>query len=621
MITLQSVTLQRGTKILLDQVSLSIFAKQKVGVIGLNGCGKSSLFSLLLQQLQPDAGQVSVQSHARIASLSQEMPNTTMPAIQYAIRGDTQLSYCLEQLKLAEINQDNDAIAQCHQQLYEMGGYAVEARAAKLLNGLGFTHEEHSKPVNEFSGGWRMRLNLVQLLMSRADLLLLDEPTNYLDLDAIIWLERWLQRYDGTLLLISHDREFLDNVVQQIVFLHHQKIELYSGNYSSFETQRAEKLAREKAQYQKQQAKVEHLMKFVNQFRAKASKAKQAQSRLKALERMDKITLTHMDSPFTFKFYEPSFCTSPLLSFDKVDFSYGDHAILTEVDFSLGAKDRVGILGHNGAGKSTFMKILAGILKPTKGDRYQNRSLKIGYFAQHQVDQLDMQASAFVHIHRLTPGATEQQIRGFLGGFNFKSDMIFGSIETFSGGEKARLVLAMLVWQKPNVLLLDEPTNHLDLEMKEALAYTLQEYDGALVLVSHDRYLLKATVDEFYLVHDRALSLFKGDLNDYERWLFDVKKESRHESSDPTNEHKPTTTSQLPQQPRKVDEKKIRQTEIKLDQLTSKKALCEEKLADASIYAEENKIQLESALSEMKRLQQEIEAAEHLWMTLHGNNE
>jgi len=618
---LQSVTLQRGTKILLDQVSLSIFAKQKVGVIGLNGCGKSSLFSLLLQQLQPDAGQVSVQSHARIASLSQEMPNTTMPAIQYAIRGDTQLSHCLEQLKLAEINQDNDAIAQCHQQLYEMGGYAVEARAAKLLNGLGFTHEEHSKPVNEFSGGWRMRLNLVQLLMSRADLLLLDEPTNYLDLDAIIWLERWLQRYDGTLLLISHDREFLDNVVQQIVFLHHQKIELYSGNYSSFETQRAEKLAREKAQYQKQQAKVEHLMKFVNQFRAKASKAKQAQSRLKALERMDKITLTHMDSPFTFKFYEPSFCTSPLLSFDKVDFSYGDHAILTEVDFSLGAKDRVGILGHNGAGKSTFMKILAGILKPTKGDRYQNRSLKIGYFAQHQVDQLDMQASAFVHIHRLTPGATEQQIRGFLGGFNFKSDMIFGSIETFSGGEKARLVLAMLVWQKPNVLLLDEPTNHLDLEMKEALAYTLQEYDGALVLVSHDRYLLKATVDEFYLVHDRALSLFKGDLNDYERWLFDVKKESRHESSDPTNVHKPTTTSQLPQQPRKVDEKKIRQTEIKLDQLTSKKALCEEKLADASIYAEENKIQLESALSEMKRLQQEIEAAEHLWMTLHGNNE
>lgn len=616
MITLQSVTLQRGTKILLDQVSLSIFAKQKVGVIGLNGCGKSSLFSLLLQQLQPDAGQVFVQSHIRIASLSQEMPNTTMSAMQYAIRGDTQLSDCLEQLKSAEINEDSEAIARLHQQLYDIGGYAVEARAAKLLNGLGFSHEEHSQPVNEFSGGWRMRLNLVQLLMSRAELLLLDEPTNYLDLDAIIWLERWLQRYDGTLLLVSHDREFLDHVVQHIVFLHHQKIELYAGNYSSFETQRAEKLAREKAQYEKQQAKVEHLMKFVNQFRAKASKAKQAQSRLKALERMDKITLTHIDSPFTFKFYEPSFCASPLLSFDKVDFSYGDHAVLTHIDFSLGAKDRVGILGHNGAGKSTFMKILAGILKPTQGFRYQNRSLKIGYFAQHQVDQLDSQESAFVHIHRLTPSATEQQIRAFLGGFNFRGDMIFGSIDTFSGGEKARLVLAMLVWQKPNVLLLDEPTNHLDLEMKEALAYTLQEYSGALVLVSHDRYLLKSTVDEFYLMHDRALSTFKGDLNDYERWLFDVKKELRAESSDLMSGDKKTATPQHPKQ-RKADEKKIRQIESKLDQLTLKKALCEEKLADASIYAEKNKTQLAHCVSELKMLQQEIEMTEQLWMTLH----
>lgn len=517
MITLKNLTLQRGVKLLLDKVSVSIFASEKVGLIGINGCGKSSLFALILGQLQPDGGEISIQSNIRIAHLSQQIPHSDLSAIQYVMRGDQALASLLDQLQRAEVKEDHVKAATLHGKLYEMDGYSAEAKAAKILHGLGFSQPEYAKTVNEFSGGWRMRLNLGSVLMCRSDLLLLDEPTNHLDLDTIVWLESQLQRYDGTLLLISHDREFLDNVIHKVLHVQNQQLDLYTGNYSDFEELRAQKLALEAAAYEKQQAKIEHLTKFVNRFRAKASKAKQAQSRLKALEKMERVSITRMNAPFSFKFYEAAPCSPPLLRFNDIGFSYGDHRVLDHVDFSLDPGDRIGLLGPNGAGKSTLMKLLSGKLKIDVGDSSVTPAIKIGYFAQHQLDQLNLEESAFEHIKPLDKKATEQSIRTFLGGFGFRDEMVFGSITNFSGGEKARLVLAMLVWQKPNLLLLDEPTNHLDLDMRETLDYALQSYTGTLVLVSHDRHLLKSTVDDFYLVYDHQVKKFEGDLNDYQR--------------------------------------------------------------------------------------------------------
>ncbi|MEI8054550.1 MAG: ATP-binding cassette domain-containing protein [bacterium] len=525
MITLQSVTLQRGNKILFDQASATIFAHQKVGLIGVNGCGKSSLFSLLLQKMLPDGGDLYIQSNIRIAHLAQEVPNTEISALQYVMNGDSELAVLMQRLKKAEEDRDDHRVIELHNRLYEIGGYTLESRAAKLLVGLGFRLDEQQKAVNAFSGGWRMRLNLAQVLMSRADFLLLDEPTNYLDMDAIIWLERWLQNYDGTLLLISHDRDFLDNVVQRIFYVTNHKLEMYSGNYSSFEKQRAEQLAQERSLYNKQQAQIEHLNKYINRFRAKASKARQAQSRIKMLERMEQVSITQIDSPFSFKFVKPKPCGAPLVHIDNADISYSDHKILSKISFSLNPQDAIGVLGINGAGKSTFMKSLAGILGASAGTISFNKNLKIGYFAQHQIDQLDMQASPLDHILKIDPTVREQQVRTFLGSFGFQGDMAFHPITDFSGGEKARLVLALLIWQKPNLLLLDEPTNHLDLEMRAALAYALQDYAGALVLVAHDRYLLKATVNEFYLVNDQKVVKFSGDLDDYQKWLLDARKQ------------------------------------------------------------------------------------------------
>jgi len=507
-------------------------------------------------------------------------------------------------------------VMELHNRLYEVDGYTLESRAAKLLVGLGFRIDEQQKAVNAFSGGWRMRLNLAQVLMSRADLLLLDEPTNYLDMDAIVWLERWLQNYDGTLVLISHDRDFLDNVVQKVIYIGNLKFETYSGNYSSFERQRAEKLAQERSIYEKQQTKIAHLNKYIDRFRAKASKARQAQSRMKMIEKMEKVSITQIDSPFSFKFYKPKACGVPLVSIDKAAVSYGAHKVLNGISFSLNPQDSIGILGINGAGKSTFMKTLAGVLQASAGSIFFNKDVKIGYFAQHQVDQLDMQSSPLEHIIELEPNTREQQVRTFLGGFGFQGDVVFRPITDFSGGEKARLVLAMLIWQKPNLLLLDEPTNHLDLEMRASLTYALQDYEGALVLVAHDRYLLKATVDEFYLVNDGKIVKFEGDLDDYQKWLLDARKQQISECDLKKEDAKEVVASSDDKKKSKSSVKQVRLLEMEISKLHAEKEQLAALLSGTQIYKSENRLELENSLKKSAVLEEKIKSLEGKWIEL-----
>lgn len=611
MITLQSITLQRGAKVLFEQASATIFANQKVGIVGVNGCGKSSLFALLLQKIFPDGGDFYVQSNIRIAHLAQEVSNAEISAVQYVMNGDPELSVLMKQLKQAEANQDYHRLVALHNSLYETGGYALEAEASKLLVGLGFKLDEQQRSVRSFSGGWQMRLNLAKVLMSRADLLLLDEPTNYLDMDAIIWLERWLGNYSGTLLLISHDRDFLDNVVQKILYISNYKLAMYAGNYSSFEKQRADQLAQEQSLYNKQQVRVKHLNKYINRFRAKASKARQAQSRIKMLENMEQVSITQVNSPFSFKFAEPKSSFAPLIHMDHVDISYGTHKILQNINFSLNPQDAIGVLGINGVGKSTFMKLLAGILKASAGEVAFNKNLKIGYFAQHQVDQLDMQSSPLDHILQFSPEIREQEIRTFLGGFGFCGDMVFQPITDFSGGEKARLVLALLIWQKPNLLLLDEPTNHLDLEMREALAYALQDYAGALVLVAHDRYLLKAVVNEFYLAHEQRVEKFSGDLDDYQKWLLEARKQqfinfgAQKEIVSHSNNRKT-----------KVHAKQMNLLEKELNKLHAEKEQIAVLLAEPKIYQPEHRLELEKNLKRSAILEGKLKILENNWFEL-----
>lgn len=607
MIILNNVTLQRGQKVLFQEASCSIFAKQKVGIVGINGSGKSSLFSMILGQLHADAGNLSLHSGLSIAHLSQEIPHSAISAVSYVLNGDQGLMALTESLEEAELNQDHIKAAQLHTKIYEVDGYAAESRARQLLNGLGFKDSEQDKAVNEFSGGWRMRLNLARVLMSRADLLLLDEPTNHLDLDAILWLERWLKCYEGTLLLISHDRDFLDNVVNKIVHITQCKLDLYSGNYSAFEERRTEKLLLEQAMLQKQQAQIKHIEQFVKRFRYKASKARQVQSRVKALERMAKVAVAHIDSPFSFEFKEPARCSAPLLKYEQLKFGYLENSIFDHVDFTLNPGDRIGLLGPNGAGKSTLIKLLCGVLKPQDGKVHQSASLKIGYYAQHQVDQLRMDESAFFHIAQLDLSIREQQIRDFLGGFNFRGDRVFEVINKFSGGEKARLTLAMLVWQQPNLLLLDEPTNHLDLDMREALTYALQGYTGALVLVSHDRHLLRTTVDDFYLVCDQSVSRYEGDLQDYQDWLTERRRES-------LSEEKAAKPKIKKERTRNIDSsKKLEKIDAKLSKLYVEKKEIESALAHGELYQERKKESLEAKLECLDKLNKEISLLEEEW--------
>jgi ATP-binding cassette subfamily F protein 3 len=536
MLRITNLTLARGVKRLLEGANLTIHTGHKVGLVGSNGCGKSSLFAAIRHELLPDAGSIALPPSWTIAHVAQETPAADMPAIDYVLDGDRELREIEAALAAAERDHsvdnslDGEALANLHHRFDEIGGYSSRARAATLLAGLGFPETRHTDPVPSFSGGWRMRLNLAQALMCRSDLLLLDEPTNHLDLDAVLWLEEWLAKYPGTLLLITHDRDFLDGVVDVIVHVNARKLTPYTGNYAQFEVARAQALALQQASYVKQQRQVAHLHSFIDRFRAKATKAKQAQSRIKALERMELIAAAHVDSPFEFTFPPVDAAARQLILLEHATLGYeGKPPVLAGVDWGILSGDRIGLLGPNGAGKSTLLKAIAGTLIPRAGKRSTAQNLRLGYFAQHQVEQLREEYSPLWHLRQVEPDAREQELRDFLGGFDFRGDMASSAIGRFSGGEKARLTLALIVRQKPNLLLLDEPTNHLDIEMREALTEALQDYGGALVVVAHDRHLLRATTDALWLVADGKIVQFDGDLDDYRDWVLSLRRRERVE--------------------------------------------------------------------------------------------
>jgi ATP-binding cassette, subfamily F, member 3 len=532
MLRITNLTLARGAKRLLEGANLTIHTGHKVGLVGSNGCGKSSLFAAIRLELLPDAGSIDLPPSWTIAHVAQETPAVPVPAIDYVLDGDRELREIEAALAAAERDHtlDGEALADLHHRFDEIGGYSSRARAATLLAGLGFPESRHMDAVPSFSGGWRMRLNLAQALMCRSDLLLLDEPTNHLDLDAVLWLEDWLAKYPGTLLLITHDRDFLDGVVDVIVHVNARKLTSYTGNYAQFELGRAQQLALQQASYVKQQRQVAHLHSFIDRFRAKATKAKQAQSRIKALERMELIAAAHVDSPFEFTFPLVAAAARQLVLLEHATLGYeGKPPVLAQVDWGILSGDRIGLLGPNGAGKSTLLKAIAGTLPPQTGTRSTAQNLRLGYFAQHQVEQLREDYSPLWHLRQIEPDAREQELRDFLGGFDFRGDMASSAVGRFSGGEKARLTLALIVRQKPNLLLLDEPTNHLDIEMREALTEALQDFGGALVVVAHDRHLLRATTDVLWLVADGKIALFDGDLDDYRDWVLSLRRRERTE--------------------------------------------------------------------------------------------
>jgi ATP-binding cassette, subfamily F, member 3 len=619
MLTLSNLAIRRGTKVLFEQASFKIHRGNRVGITGANGCGKSSLFALILNEIQSDAGDLSIPAKTIIAHVAQETPETQRSAIDYALDGDIELRKIQQKLAAAEKDNDGALQAECHSRLEEIDAYTAESRAGKLLLGLSFKTDQLNNPVSSFSGGWRMRLNLAQALMCRSDLLLLDEPTNHLDLDAVIWLEQWLLSYPGTMLLISHDRDFLDKVTSHIVHIEQQAVNLYTGNYSAFEKLRAEKLALQQSQYEKQQREVAHIESFIRRFKAKASKAKQAQGRVKALQRMEMISAAHIDSPFNFSFFKPDKLPHPLMRLDDISVGYGDIQILNGASMSLLPGDRIALLGHNGAGKSTLIKLLAGELKPQQGDFEQSSELKIGYFAQHQLEQLDLEASALLHLQRLDPKLTEQQIRSYLGGFNFHGDRVLEVIAPFSGGEKARLVLALLIYQKPNILLLDEPTNHLDLEMRHALSMALQEYEGAMVLVSHDRHLLRVVTDQFLLVDEGKVKPFDDDLDAYRNWLLQPKTNISDATGglvEPKVVNKKAQRQELAEQRKRLNplKKEVKTLEQKMHTLEQEIEAVETELADPAIYQSENRERMEKFSRLQNELSKLLAATEENWL-------
>ena len=623
MIRISALALSRGTKRLLDRASLAVHAGHKVGVVGANGSGKSSLFAAIRGELVPEAGTIDLPPRWVIAHVAQETPGVDAPAIEFVQDGDRELRDVERGLATPGI--DDNALAELHHRYDEIGGYGARARAATLLAGLGVDEGAQTRPVASFSGGWRMRLNLAQALMCRSDLLLLDEPTNHLDLDAVLWLEDWLRRYPGTLLLITHDRDFLDAIADTIVHVDARKLTAYSGNYSQFERQRAAALALQQSAYAKQQRQIAHLRAFVDRFRAKATKARQAQSRIKALERMELIAPAHVDSPFSFAFPDVDANARQLVRLQHATLGYPDApAVLRDVEWTVLAGQRIGLLGANGAGKSTLLKALAGTLRLHSGERFTAQRLQIGYFAQHQVEQLRADESPLGHLARMEPQTREQELRDFLGGFDVRGEMATSRVATFSGGEKARLTLALIVRQRPNLLLLDEPTNHLDIEMREALTEALQDYGGALIVVAHDRHLLRATVDELWLVADGAVKPFDGDLDDYRAWVLSRDRLNGGSVGDeprarPSEERRAQKREEAHARQRLADARKPlvalqSSIEADLDRLGAEKRELDAWLASAEAYEDASKERLVTAVERQGEIVWTLARLESEWL-------
>ncbi len=619
MIRLQQVNLNLGSKEIFKEADLTVHDGHNLAIVGANGAGKSTLFKLILSELPLDQGELSMPKNWRIAHMAQEVAASTQTALDYVLDGHKAFRKIQKEMQAAEKAQDDMRLATLHGEFELIHGYDVSQLGKMMLAGLGFKPEQVDEPVSAFSGGWRMRLNLAKALIMPSDLLLLDEPTNHLDLDASLWLESFLQKYRGTLLLISHDRDFIDSVSNGIIHVHQQKLDLYSGNYAAFERRRAERLAQQQSMYEQQQEQIKHIESFITRFKAKASKAKQAQSRIKALERMEVIAAAHVDSEFQFQFPNADKHSDPLMTFTDVSIGYQDQTLLENVKFSLRPGDRIGLLGANGAGKSTLIKAIIGQLPLLSGDFYTGEYMEAGYFAQHQVDELELDISPMRHLQQLKAGASEQQIRNFLGGFGFLGDMAMETCESFSGGELARLALARIAWLKPNLLILDEPTNHLDLDMRHALTLALQNYEGAILVVSHDRHLLANTVDSFWLVHDGKVSDFDGDLEDYRAFI----KQSQllvddDDAASPANsiESKKDKKRREAEIRKKISpvKKLVDKLEAQLEKVQSKLDEQEQMLADTSLYEAKQKDKLQTVLSEQAQCKQQLAEIEENWM-------
>lgn len=630
MLKFSHLSLRRGAQLLLQDVDITIHPGQKVGITGSNGCGKSSLFALINYQLHADSGDFFMPQSWVIAHVAQESPSTDRSALDYVIDGDQHLRAIETAIEQAIAEDNGKKLGQLYAQLEEADGYTANSRAAQLLSGLGFAQKQLNNPVNSFSGGWRMRLNLAKALMCRSDLLLLDEPTNHLDLDAVLWLEEWLKKYPGTLLLISHDRDFLDSIMTHIIHIEHQNMTIYSGNYSQFERTRAEQLAQQQVLYERQQREIKHIQSFINRFKAKATKAKQAQSRVKTLEKMELISQAHVDSPFHFEFHAPDKIPNPLIALEDIKLGYGNEVVLDHININFQPGSRIGLLGHNGAGKSTFIKLLAGELQALSGRLECSSELRIGYFAQHQLEQLHPEDTPLEHFfresQRLGKKATEQDLRNHLGGFGFSGNKVESEIAPFSGGEKARLVFATLVYQKPNLLLLDEPTNHLDLDMRHAISLALQEFEGAMVIVSHDRHLLRSVCDEFYLVADKKVAVFKGDLEDYRSWISEQKRLEGQSVIDTKNNTPDAASIPSRKEQKRLDAEKrkllkpmqnrLAKLEREMDRLNQEKQTLESLLAEPDIYETAQKQRLKDLLQQQANISRSLDEAEEQWMQL-----
>ena len=610
MLSFNNLSLRRGTNLLFEDVSFTVHRDNKVGLVGANGTGKTSLFKMIQGEIDSDEGDFKYPPDLKIACLAQEVPGTDELALSYVMSGDLKLLEIQNSITKAENEQDYGALGELHSQFEDHDGFTAKSRAEQLLVGLGFSEEEFSKPLKDFSGGWRVRLNLAKTLMQPADLLLLDEPTNHLDLDAIIWLGNWIKSFKGAMLLISHDREFLDECVGFIAHLHNSTIELYKGNYSQFEIRKAARLAELESNYNKQQREISHMQDFVRRFKAKATKARQAQSRIKALERMELIAPAHIDSPFQFTIPETEKISNPLIVLEDADLGYSD-AIINKVKIAFRPGDRIGLLGVNGAGKSTFVKSLKGDLQLLQGNKIEGKNLKIGYFSQHQVDDLMLDKSPIDHLAKVEKKVTESEIRNFLGGFNFRGDKAKDVIKNFSGGEKARLALAIIAFQKPNLLLMDEPTNHLDMDMRQALTVALQDFSGAIVLISHDRHLLANTVDEFLIINEGKIERFNGDLLDYRKMILQ-------------GPHKESSKSKKDKEDKVKDRKDLKKIKTQilaiektLKRLNRKLAETQEFLNSPELYNDSSKMNLHDLLRDQVNLDTEIKSTEQEWLRLN----